>query len=398
MKKYFNVDSMDYKDAVKLENITFPVFNRYAFSNLNEFVKTRIVNNGRETDELKYGKPVDLRTVQVKDFDNNKMSMKDYLKKVNTDGFLVLKDNEIIVEEYFDYQSEMSKHIMFSVTKSLTGILLAKAIYEGYLSYDDKVSDILPELKDPGFKNVTVRNILDMQLILDFSEDYSDPKADIWYYSIAFGLMPEPKDYNGPKHAKEALVDLKIKSDERNFLYTTPISDLCNWVLTRIKNKPLSEIFQEEIFSKIGAERESLYSIDSFGTEMASGGFMVTLRDAARIAKLMLNKGMYNGEEILPKEIFEEFENMDNKEEYRKRYQTSLQAKQPGKKEWFYKNQIWFMNSEDEDYSFIGVYGQILYVNPKKNIVVIKQGSNKVASEPMLGYQNAMIQQFIDQL
>lgn len=238
---------------------------------------------------------------------------------------------------------------------------------------------------------------MDMQITLDFNENYPDPNAEIWVYTKALGLTPKGEGYSGPKGIREYLKRLKIKKADNNFLYTTPITDLCNWVLTRVKGKPLGYIFEEEIYSKIGAEREAMYTVDDFGTEAASGGLAIILRDMARVGKLLLNKGMYKGNQILPREIFDGLENLD-KTSYLERYGTSLQSKQPGKADWYYKNQIWWMNSEDEDYSAIEIHGQIMYINPKQNIVVIKQASHNRASEPLLGYQNTIIQEFISKI
>lgn len=397
MKKYFNKGNVKLEEAVTSKNWNFPVFNRYAFSNINEFQKTRTVYKGTKAiQKLNYGTQIDLNQYKVTDHENNEMTMLEYLKAVNTDGFIVYKNNEIISETYDGYYQENQKHIMMSATKSITGILLVKAVKEGLVNYEDIVSDIVTDLKGTAFDKVTVKQALDMQMVLDFSENYADLTADIWEYAIAMGWLPEPKDYDGARDIRSALKKIQLKNGNKQFLYTTPITDICNWVLTEVKGKNLTEIVQEEIYQKLGMEQDAEYGIDLIGNEIASGSFIVSLRDALRIGKLMLNKGKYDGEQVLPAEIFEDI--LTGGDDYIEAYSHSLQAKQPGKENWYYKNQVWVMNTEDEDYAFIGVYGQVVYVNNKKNIVIVKQGSNDEASTPLLGYQISMIQQLVNQL
>lgn len=397
MKKYFNQDSINIEGKATRANWNFPKINRYSFCNTSEFTLTRTINKGT-MDEQKFlsGSQVNLDSININMFDDTVLTASEYFAQTNTDGLAILKNNELVFEQYYGYHSENHKHIMMSATKSITGMLLVDAIGNGLVNFEDKITKYIPELIEGGFDKVSVRNILDMQLVLDFSEDYNDPTAQIWDYAKAMGFMEKGEGYTGPETIRQALAKLEIIEVGNKFLYTTPITDLCAWVLCRATDSTLTDLVYEKIYSKLGMEFDASYSVDSVGVEIASGALNITLRDALKIGKLMLDRGHYNGSQLLHPLVFEELDNIDSS--YIKAYGYSLQAKQPGKEAWSYKNQIWIMNTTDQDYAFIGVHGQIVYVNPKREIVVVKQGSNDLASTPLLGYQISVIQQLCEQL
>ncbi len=396
--KRFNKDVVGFEGKITADNYLLPGFNRYGFSHISEFKKTRIIQKNVKVPvvELTYGEQIDLTKINVSDYLNQEITAADYFAGINTDGLLIMKDDQVVHEEYNGYYNEESIHIMMSATKSFAGLMLVNEIKRGNVSREDKLSTYISELKESGFGNTTVGQLLDMQLRLDFSENYADLQADIWEYSIAAGLMEEPKGYTGVLSLREALSKLELADEVQSFLYTTPITDVVNWVLERVTGKTFTENLRENLYTKYGFERDGQIIVDKSGVEVASGGLNISLRDAARIGQLMAHKGEYNGFKFLEDGVIDDLVNAN--ESYKERYQTSLQAKQPGKSNWYYKDQVWVMNTEDQDFAFIGVYGQVIYVNIAKNVVIVKQGSNDAASDDNLGYQVAIMQQLAKQI
>ena len=109
-----------------------------------------------------------------------KMSFKEALQKVYTDGVLVMHHGEIVYEEYFGSLTEDGQHAAMSVTKSFTGTLGAILAAEGLIDTSKLVSFYIPELTTSAFGDATVRQVMDMTTALQFSEDYADPNAEIW--------------------------------------------------------------------------------------------------------------------------------------------------------------------------------------------------------------------------
>lgn len=110
------------------------------------------------------------------------------------------------------------------MTKSMTGLLAEILVVEGALDDTVKVSSIIPELSDSAFGSATVRQVMDMTTALDYSEDYSDPNADIWIYSKAASPLPKPKEYNGPNGYFEYLQTVRQKAFTEKLLVTEPLT------------------------------------------------------------------------------------------------------------------------------------------------------------------------------
>ena len=115
-----------------------------------------------------------------------------------TDGMLILHRGEVVYERYFGCLEEDGKHAIMSMTKSITGLLAEILVAEGVLDDTVLVRDVIPEIGDSAFATATVREVMDMTTGVQYSEDYSDPNADIWLYSAAASPLPKPEGYAGP--------------------------------------------------------------------------------------------------------------------------------------------------------------------------------------------------------
>jgi CubicO group peptidase (beta-lactamase class C family) len=147
----------------------------------------------------------------------------------------------------------MGKHAAMSMTKSMTGLLTEILVAEGALDDKAKVSSIVPELSGSAFGSATVRQVMDMTTALDYSEDYSDPKADIWIYLVAASPLPKPKGYEGPNGYFEYLqnVDQDGVHGEA-FGYRTINTDALGWIVSRVTGTDLANLLSERIWSRMG--------------------------------------------------------------------------------------------------------------------------------------------------
>lgn len=170
---------------------------RWTVCHIRELMPTKQVSRG-------LGSPIPLPYALMDDIDavnfiplggDEPMTWKESLLANYTDGILVLHRGAIVYEEYFGALDEAGKHAAMSMTKSMTGLLAEILIAEGALNENAKVASIVPELEQSAFGDATVRQVMDMTTALDYSEDYSDPSADIWIYSKAASPLPKPNDY-----------------------------------------------------------------------------------------------------------------------------------------------------------------------------------------------------------
>ncbi len=286
-----------------------------------------------------------------------------------TDGILILHKGKVVYEKYFGCLDEVSKHAAMSMTKSLTGLLAEILVVEGVLDDKAKVSSIVPELENSAFGSATVRQVMDMTTALDYSEDYSDPKADIWIYSAAANPLPKPKDYTGPNGYFEYLQTVqKDGTHGESFGYKTINTDALGWIISRVTGKEVTELLSERIWSKIGAEQDAYMTVDGKGTPFAGGGLSAGLRDLGRIGLLMLNDGIINGEQLFPRKVVENIRTGGDRIAFAKAGYTTLKGGS-------YRSMWWVFHNKHGAFAARGVHGQTIYVDPSAEMVIVRFAS-----------------------
>jgi CubicO group peptidase (beta-lactamase class C family) len=274
---------------------------RWTVCHIRELMPTEQVSRG-------IGSPIPLESAIDNGIDSVKftplrggepMTWAESLSSNYTDGILILHKGKVVYEKYFGCLVETGKHAAMSMTKSLTGLMAEILVAEGKLYDSAKVSSIVPELSKSAFGSATVRQVMDMTTALEYSEDYSNPKADIWLYSAVANPLPKPEGYNGPVGYFEYLQTVRQSGVHGEFFgYKTINTDTLGWIVSRVTGKELTRLFSERIWSRIGAEQDAYMTVDSKGTPFAGGGLSSGLRDLGRIGLLMLNGGVINGERL----------------------------------------------------------------------------------------------------
>jgi CubicO group peptidase (beta-lactamase class C family) len=297
------------------------------------------------------------------------MTWKQSLSTNYTDGILIIHKDKVVYERYFGVLNEMGQHAAMSMTKSLTGLLAEILVVEGQLDDAAKVESIVPELKGNAFGNATVSQVMDMTTALDYSEDYSDPKADIWVYSKAANPLPKPKDYKGPNGYFEYLQTVKQDGAHGEaFAYNTVNSDALGWIVSRVTRKDLTVLLSERIWSKMGAEQDGYMTVDAKGTPFAGGGLSAGLRDLGRIGLLMLNSGKINGQRLFPKSVIEKIQAGGDKKAFAKAGYKTLEGGS-------YRSMWWVFHNKHNAFAARGVHGQTIYVDPTAEMVIVRFAS-----------------------
>lgn len=301
------------------------------------------------------------------------ISFKESLQKVYADGIVVMHHGEIVYEKYFGSLQEDGQHAAMSVTKSFTGTLGAILAAEGLIDTGKLVSFYIPELGTSAFGDATVRQVMDMTTALQFSEDYADPNAEIWAYSAAGNPLPKPKGYDGPKSYYEYLMTVKKNGVHGDaFGYKTVNSDVLGWIISRVTGKTVAEVLSEKIWRRIAAEQDAYYSVDGNGTPFAGGGLNLGLRDLARFGQLFLNDGVAGGQQVIPKAAIEDIKKGGSKDAFTKANYALLTG-------WSYRDMWWISHNEHGAFSARGVHGQVIYIDPKANMVVVRFASHPIA-------------------
>jgi CubicO group peptidase (beta-lactamase class C family) len=297
------------------------------------------------------------------------MTWKASLSANYTDGMLIIHKGRIVYERYSGCLDEMGKHAAMSMTKSLTGLLAEILVAEGRLDDTARVATIIPELTRSAFGNATVRQVMDMTTALDYSEDYADPKADIWSYSTAASPLPKPKGYKGPNGYFEYLQTVKQDGVHgQAFGYRTINTDALGWIVSRVTGKHLAALLSERIWSRMGAEQDAYLTVDSKGTPFAGGGLSAGLRDLGRIGLLMLNGGEINGQRLFPQAVVEHIRAGGDKQAFAKAGYKTLEGGS-------YRSMWWIFHNRHGAFAARGVYGQTIYVDPIAEMVIVRFSS-----------------------
>ena len=306
------------------------------------------------------------------------MTWKESLSKNYTDGILIIHKDRVVYERYFGVLNEMGKHAAMSMTKSLTGLLAEILVEEGQLDEMARVESIVPELKGSAFGSATVRQVMDMTTALDYSEDYSDPKADIWVYSKAANPLPKPENYKGPNGYFEYLQTVKQNGTHGEaFGYKTINTDALGWIVSRVSRKDLTVLLSERIWSKIGAEQDGYMTVDAKGTPFAGGGLSAGLRDLGRIGLLMLNSGKINGQQLFPKRVVEKIQAGGDKKTFaRAGYKTLAGGS--------YRSMWWVFHNKHSAFAARGVHGQTIYIDPTAELVIVRFASFPTAKNAQI--------------
>lgn len=300
------------------------------------------------------------------------------LQRVYADGFIVLHHGRIVYERYFGDLRPEGLHAVMSVTKSFTGLLAACLVAEGLLDDSKTVAYYLPEMADSGFADATVREVMDMTTAIRYSEDYTDPNAEIWTFSAAGNpLVPHPEGTPNGYHAYLKTVK-KEGEHGAEFGYRTVNADLLGWIVSRVGGGSVAEQLSKRIWSRMGMEQDAYYQVDALGVPFAGGGLDATLRDLARVGQMMLQNGRWHGEEIVPQEVIDDIR-FGGKI---KPFATSAYGRNlPG---WCYRNMWWISNNADGDYMARGVHGQAIYISPGADMVIVRLASAPQASNLLL--------------
>ncbi len=291
-----------------------------------------------------------------------------------SDGVLVLHRGRIVYERYAGCLDPHTLHGAMSVTKSITGLLGEILVAEGNLDDRAKVGKLIPELAKSAFGDASVREVMDMTTALDYSEDYADPDAEVWTYAKAGSPLPVPAGYTGPRSYFEYLETVKKKGTHGEaFGYKTVNADVLGWLIARSTGKSVAADLADTIWTKIGAEREAFYTVDSIGTPFAGGGFNATLRDMARLGLLVLNDGRWNGEQIIPAKAIQNIRAGGDKKAFSEAGYDTLKG-------WSYRGMWWISHDDHGAFAARGVHGQTIWIDPEARMVIVRFASNPVAA------------------
>lgn len=358
-------------------------YNRWAFQNMRMLFPTASIKHADVPVKLDRDIRGGIDDLAVKRQNGEEVTLDTWLHESYTDSLIVIQGDSIAWERYMNGMDANKPHQMMSVTKSFAGLLGLLAIDDDKFSEDDLVTKWVPELNASGaFGSATFGQVTDMVNSMGFSEDYADPNSGIVQYAKVIGIIEAPADEIAADSVYDYLSTLPKDDAYENgqiFHYQTPKADVVNWVTNRATGKPFQDYLYEKLWSKLGTDGEAYVLLDNQGTLFAGGGLNATPNDLARFAMMMLNNGRFNSQQVVPESVIAElakggsidaFSNGPSKHGVR------------GDGNWSYRSQWWVRGTPGhEAYTAIGVHGQFIYIDPTRNVAIVKQSSLPVSSQ-----------------
>ena len=289
---------------------------------------------------------------KIKDKKGEFQDFENYLEENKTVALMVIRNDSILYENYFKGYSQTDIVPSFSMAKSVLSILIGCAIEDGLInSVHDTVTTYIPEFNERGFDDVTIEHLLQMTSGLKFNEGYFNPfgKVATFYYGTRLRNATERLKTN--------------RSAGEKFEYLSGNSQILGHILDKVLgDKTITEYLQEKIWTPIGMEYDASWSIDrkNNGIEKTFCCINARAKDFAKIGRLFLNKGNWNGEQLVPEKWVDK----------------STQVDEKNGSAWYYQYQ-WWLPSKKGDFMAIGILGQYIYVNPNKNLIIVRLGKKE---------------------
>lgn len=304
------------------------------------------------------------------------------LERTYTNALLIMKEGRIVSEIYRNNSNERSRFIGWSMTKSITSVLVGCALADDYIdSLDTPISDYLPELNGGGYDGVSIRHVMQMRSGVDYQEryDFANPGTAARNHIAALVR-------NTARFADVARTLPRIHEPGELFQYKTIDTAVLGWLIERATGGSVAAYTASCLWEPLGAESDGYYIMDGppgVGREFSGAGFNATLRDFARFGQMILDGGVADGRRIVSEDWIQ---------------QSTESIGETGEQRGGYGFQ-WWMVGQGNAYAAIGLQGQYIYIDPATRTVVVKlsyypPGDNRPDGEVQAFLEAASVWQF----
>ena len=283
-------------------------------------------------------------------------------------SLLVLKNGQIVFEEYYLGTTEADRRIGWSLAKSLLSALLGIVMNEGAIaSLDDPVTKYAPQLTGSAYEGVSIRNVLQMTSGIRFDEDYLDYYSDINKMGRIIALGGSMDGFAAGQHKRNT-------PPGETWKYVSIDTHVVGMVIRGATGRDIPDLMSEKVITPLGLEAEPYYLTDGRGVAFALGGINMTTRDYGRFGLMIAQGGQWQGREVVPADWIAAST-------------IATAPTQPGKIGYGY--QWWIPNgSPDGVFMARGIYGQYIYIDQQRDVVIVSTGADLLFREPGVTDQN----------
>lgn len=344
---------------------TWP-FNRWAFQHTRMLVPS-VPLAGADAPAPLAERPADISGLRFADENGEVIDWEAYVASTYTDAMIVLYRGAVVYETYRNGMTAATPHHLFSVTKSIVGLVAERLIADGAVAADLPTEAAVPELGKSAFAGTTLRQLLDMTDGIAFDEDYANLNSDVHRYSASYWT---PEVAPGGTLPVLATLSHRDAAPGGVFRYRTPIADAAAWVLRRATGRSLASLVSEYVWRPAGCGDAAYFLLDTGGHEIAGSGLNATARDLARLAHFLIAGGpaldtlIAGGDRAL--------------------FAAGAANMRPDHS---YRGFWWVNHAPPAALMAMGVYGQRLHIEPENDLAIIRLAStplpSNIASDPL---------------
>ncbi|RJG42668.1 serine hydrolase domain-containing protein [Motilimonas pumila] len=324
---------------------------------------------------------LDLASISTSDIEGDiplYVFLRDRLKN---HAMVVLKGDTLLHEHYWNNMNPQSLHLDMSVTKSFTSLVAQIAVAQGKLDMRKRVIDYLPELKGSAWHTATVQQVSDMRtsLIIDTPPhaSWDDRMTTSQSYNTDTGVA----DY--PKGISDYLPLVKNVNHPmgHKYDYQCANTEVLGKVVESATGEKLADLYEQQLWQKVGLENDAYLMADHAGGAMASGGLNASTRDLARIGKMLLNDGKnYLGEQVVPKAFIDQM--LAGNDQVRAAWKLSKEA---ALADGWYIDQFRVLNVADHQIlAMVGIHGQVVAMDKASGVVIAMNGGYPQTETPRM--------------
>jgi hypothetical protein len=364
---------------ISLDNWLWAPYAHWSFQHVDDFVPTAVISRGAGPIAALPAAGAPIAEIPVTGTDGTATTVGAVMARTATDGWAVAHRGSMVAEEYLGGMGAQTRHLLFSVSKSLVGAVAGALHGAGAIEVDAPVTAYVSALANCGYAGATVRHLLDMRSGIAFSDNYLHPTAEVHTLDEAMGWAPRSAP-DVPSTLREFLLTLRQKSAHGGpFQYRSCETDVLGWICEIAGGQRMPELMSELVWSRIGAQCDATIGVDSEGTGFFDGGINACLTDMIRFGSLFLHDGVsLTGQQVMPEAWIAD--TLDGGPDSRQAFAASPDDTQmPGG---MYRNQVWFPYPGSNVVLCQGMCGQLIYVNRAAQLIAAKLSTQPDSADP----------------
>lgn len=302
--------------------------------------------------------PLEVQLLNAKKFifsGQTTRTIEDYLNKWPTTALLIARKGKILVEEYRMERKPDMRFQSWSMAKSVTSLLMGIALDKGFIqSIDDLPEKYVPPLKGTLLGGIPMRHLLNMSSGVDVVHERDPYRIDVP------ALLA-----SGPTSVGRVVIGWKDKKEEPGirFNYTELCPLTIGMVIRHATQQTLAQFAQQHLWQPMGAEGKATWLTDSNGFEYNCVGFAAQLRDWARLAQLVVQKGKMGSTQVVSKSWIEDCTKHGPQDA-----QAAYGKARPGAG---YKNFFWHHDPQGRLLAMNGALGQKVLMDMETETVLV---------------------------